>query len=492
MADLFKLCEEKLGFVPNVFKAFSFDMAKLEAFVAYRNVLMQGESGLSKLEREMIATAVSTQNRCYYCVTSHGSAVRGLSGDPILGEQIVMNYRAADLDKRQRAMLDFAVKLTVEPWTVEESDREGLRKVGFSDRDIWDIAAIAAFFNMTNRLASAIDMRPNSQYHAMATVRIITNGTTFPGSRCARPGNDRQYAPTGLNAHRLHSEMTRLAFVLLFFVALVLRHVCRRRRGHRPPRHGGGAGGARRQDRRRVSGEGRQCGRRRGRDRLCAGGDLSARRQYRRRRLHGDPSRARRTGRSRSTTARPRRRRRRRDIFLDEKGDADPRKSRDSALSIGVPGTVAGLALAHQRFGSGLFSLADLIAPAIKLARDGIPIEDDVADSLPRAQTRLARWPASAKIFLKSDGSALAPGDTLVQTRSRRYARSDRARRPARLLRRRRSPRSSPPRSQAAGGIMTRDDLKDYRPIGCAGRCAAPIAATPSCRCRRRRPAAWC
>jgi uncharacterized peroxidase-related enzyme len=167
MADLFKLCQEKLGFVPNVFKAFSFDMAKLEGFVGYRNSVMQGESGLSKVEQEMIATAVSTQNRCYYCVTSHGSAVRGLSGDPILGEQIVMNYRAADLDKRQRAMLDFVVKLTVEPWTIEESDREGLRKVGFSDRDIWDIAAIAGFFNMTNRIASAIDMRPNSQYHAM-------------------------------------------------------------------------------------------------------------------------------------------------------------------------------------------------------------------------------------------------------------------------------------------------------------------------------------
>jgi len=167
MADLFKLCEEKLGFVPNVFKAFSFDMAKLEGFVGYRNSVMQKESGLSKVEQEMIATAVSTQNRCYYCVTSHGSAVRGLSGDPILGEQIVMNYRAAGLDKRQRAMLDFAVKLTVEPWTVEEEDREQLRRAGFSDRDIWDIAAIAGFFNMTNRIASAIDMRPNSQYHTM-------------------------------------------------------------------------------------------------------------------------------------------------------------------------------------------------------------------------------------------------------------------------------------------------------------------------------------
>ena len=168
MADLFKLCEEKLGFVPNVFRAFSFDMAKLEGFVGYRNSVMQGESGLSKVEQEMIAAAVSTQNRCYYCVTSHGSAVRGLSGDPILGEQIVMNYRAADLDKRQRAMLDFAVKLTTQPWEVEEEDRARLRRAGFNDRDIWDIASVAAFYNMTNRLASATDMRPNSVYHGQA------------------------------------------------------------------------------------------------------------------------------------------------------------------------------------------------------------------------------------------------------------------------------------------------------------------------------------
>jgi uncharacterized peroxidase-related enzyme len=164
----FKLCEEKLGFVPNVLKAFSFDMAKLEAFVAYRNDLMQGDSGLSKLEREMIAAAVSAQNRCYYCITAHGASVRYLSGDPVLGEQVIMNYRAAPLSKRQRAMLDFAVKLTAEPWTVEEDDRERLRRSGFSDRDIWDIAAVAAFYNMTNRLASATDMRPNSQYHAQA------------------------------------------------------------------------------------------------------------------------------------------------------------------------------------------------------------------------------------------------------------------------------------------------------------------------------------
>jgi uncharacterized peroxidase-related enzyme len=168
MADYFKLCEDKLGFVPNVMKAFAFDMAKLEAFVAYRTDLMLGDSGLSRLEREMIATAVSAQNRCYYCVTVHGATVRGLADDPVLGETLAMNYRAARLSKRQRAMLDFAVKLTAEPWTIEAPDRARLRQAGFSDRDIWDIAAVAAFYNMTNRLASATDMRPNSAYHAMA------------------------------------------------------------------------------------------------------------------------------------------------------------------------------------------------------------------------------------------------------------------------------------------------------------------------------------
>jgi uncharacterized peroxidase-related enzyme len=168
MAAFFKLCEEKLGFVPNVMTAFSFDMAKLEAFVAYRNDLMLGNSGLSALEREMIATVVSAQNRCFYCITVHGASVRNLAGDPVLGELMAMNYRAARLTKRRRAMLDFAAKLTVEPWAIEESDRARLRGAGFSDRDIWDIAAVAAFYNMTNRLASATDMRPNDAYHAQA------------------------------------------------------------------------------------------------------------------------------------------------------------------------------------------------------------------------------------------------------------------------------------------------------------------------------------
>ena len=168
MEAYFAKCQEKLGFVPNVLSAYAFDSAKLEAFVAMYNDLMLAPSGLSKLEREMIAVAVSSVNRCYYCLVAHGAAVRALSGDPALGELMVMNYRAARLSKRQRAMLDFAVKVTAEPWAIEEEDRESLRKVGFAERDIWDIAAVAGFYNMTNRVASATDMRPNSAYHAQA------------------------------------------------------------------------------------------------------------------------------------------------------------------------------------------------------------------------------------------------------------------------------------------------------------------------------------
>jgi uncharacterized peroxidase-related enzyme len=167
MDAYFKKCDEKLGFVPNVLKAFAFDDAKLQAFVDYRQELVQNAASLSKLEIEMIATVVSSQNRCFYCITAHGNAVRQLGG-PVLGEMMVMNYRAARLDKRQRAMLDFAVKLTTQPWEVEEEDRARLRRAGFNDRDIWDIASVAAFYNMTNRLASATDMRPNSVYHGQA------------------------------------------------------------------------------------------------------------------------------------------------------------------------------------------------------------------------------------------------------------------------------------------------------------------------------------
>jgi uncharacterized peroxidase-related enzyme len=168
MASYFAKCEEKLGFVPNVLKAYAFDMAKLAAFVAMYNDLMLAPSGLSKLEREMIAVAVSSHNRCYYCLVAHGAAVRQLSDDPALGELMVMNYRAARLSQRERAMLDFAAKMTAEPWLIEDEDREALRRAGFGERDIWDIAAVAGFFNMTNRVASATDMRPNSVYHGQS------------------------------------------------------------------------------------------------------------------------------------------------------------------------------------------------------------------------------------------------------------------------------------------------------------------------------------
>jgi uncharacterized peroxidase-related enzyme len=164
----FDICQQKLGLVPNVLRAYAFDIGKLDTFTALYNDLMLGESGISKLEREMIAVVVSSINRCYYCQVAHGAAVRELSGSPELGEQMVMNYRAADLTPRQRAMLDFAAKITEASARIEEPDRDALREAGFSDRDIWDIASVAAFFNMTNRVASATDMRPNDEYHAQA------------------------------------------------------------------------------------------------------------------------------------------------------------------------------------------------------------------------------------------------------------------------------------------------------------------------------------
>jgi uncharacterized peroxidase-related enzyme len=161
----FDVCQDKLGMVPNVLQAYAFDIDKLNAFTAMYNDLMLADSGLSKLEREMIAVVVSSINKCFYCLTAHGAAVRQLSGDPILGEMLVMNYRAADLETRQKAMLDFAEKVTEASHKIEESDRQALRDVGFSDRDIWDISAVAAFYNMSNRMASATDQRPNDQYH---------------------------------------------------------------------------------------------------------------------------------------------------------------------------------------------------------------------------------------------------------------------------------------------------------------------------------------
>lgn len=159
------VCDEKLGMIPNVLAAYSHEAEQLRTFSRFYNALMFADTGLTPLEREMIAVAVSSQNHCFYCLTAHGSAVRQYSGDPALGELIAMNYRAADLSVRHRAMLDFAVKLTLQCDAIDEPDREALRAADFTEKEIWDIANVAAFFNMTNRVASAVEMQPNQEYH---------------------------------------------------------------------------------------------------------------------------------------------------------------------------------------------------------------------------------------------------------------------------------------------------------------------------------------
>lgn len=168
IARYFAVCEDKLGLVPNVLRCYTHAPAKFDAFTGLYNELMLAESGLTKQEREMIAVAVSTQNHCVYCVVAHGAALRQLSDDPVVAETIAVNYRHAPLSPRHQAMLDFAVKLSVASDRITENDRQMLREVGFSDADIFDIASVAAFFNMTNRVASAVAMEPNAEYHTQA------------------------------------------------------------------------------------------------------------------------------------------------------------------------------------------------------------------------------------------------------------------------------------------------------------------------------------
>ncbi|MCB2107116.1 MAG: peroxidase-related enzyme [Rhodobacteraceae bacterium] len=166
MKKYFDVCREKLGMLPNVLRAYAFRPAKLRNFVNFYNELMLGESGLSKLEREMIAVVVSSANHCYYCLVAHGQAVRQLSGDPELGEMLAFNYRVAPLNRRQKAMLDFVYKMTTQPFAVDAADRKSLKRAGFSDSEIFDIADTAGFYNMSNRVATAVDMMPNPEYHA--------------------------------------------------------------------------------------------------------------------------------------------------------------------------------------------------------------------------------------------------------------------------------------------------------------------------------------
>jgi len=151
--------------IPNVLKAYSHNTEKLNTFTAMYNEIMLGESGLSKLQREMIAVVVSSINRCYYCQVAHGAAVRKLSGNPILGEALIMNFRIAKIPQKERSMLEFASKLTTNSHSINEADRNKLRNDGFTDKDIWDISSVVGFFNMSNRIASATNMEPNDEYH---------------------------------------------------------------------------------------------------------------------------------------------------------------------------------------------------------------------------------------------------------------------------------------------------------------------------------------
>lgn len=166
--ELYAKMREKPGFVPNVYKAYSLRPNQLRGFIAFYDSIMTDDSGLTKAEREMIAVAVSALNHCFYCLTSHGAALRVRSKDEILADTIAANYRAADITPRQRAMLDYAVKITVASETCSDEDIETLRSYGFSDEDIMDIAQTAALFNYSNRVASALALRPNPEFHSMA------------------------------------------------------------------------------------------------------------------------------------------------------------------------------------------------------------------------------------------------------------------------------------------------------------------------------------
>ena len=165
---LLQKAEERIGFCPNVFRAWAWRPSRFLKWFAHYNELMTGPSGLSRTEREMIAVTVSMQNRCLYCLASHGSTLRQLTGDPVLADRITLDYRRAGLAPRERAMLDYAVKVTREMEECSPEDVARLKGLGFTDEDVWDIAEVAAMFNFTNRLAAATGQLPNPQYHGMA------------------------------------------------------------------------------------------------------------------------------------------------------------------------------------------------------------------------------------------------------------------------------------------------------------------------------------
>ncbi len=160
--------QEKSGFIPNVFLVLAHRPDEFRAFMAYHDALMDKESGLTKAEREMIVVATSAANQCQYCVVAHGAILRIRAKNPLIADQVAINYRKADITPRQRAMIDFAMKVSIEAQTVGDDDIKALSAHGFSDEDVWDIGAIAAFFALSNRMANLTAMRPNDEFFAMA------------------------------------------------------------------------------------------------------------------------------------------------------------------------------------------------------------------------------------------------------------------------------------------------------------------------------------
>lgn len=167
MRDQIVQVQEKAGFVPNVFLALAHRPEEFRAFFAYHNALMLKESGLSKAEREMIVVATSGANHCHYCVIAHGAILRVYAKNPLVADQVAVNYRKADISARQRAMLEFALKVALQSAELVEADYDAVRAHGFSEEDIWDIGAIAAFFALSNRMANLISMRPNDEFFLM-------------------------------------------------------------------------------------------------------------------------------------------------------------------------------------------------------------------------------------------------------------------------------------------------------------------------------------
>ncbi len=160
--------QEKAGFIPNVFLAFAHRPDEFRAFFAYHDALMEKDSGLSKGEREMIVVATSGINQCTYCVVAHGAILRIREKNTTIADELATNYRTASISARQKAMLDFAVKVSLEAYEIEESDYEILHAHGFTNEDIWDIGAVSAFFALSNRMAGLADMRPNAEFFNMA------------------------------------------------------------------------------------------------------------------------------------------------------------------------------------------------------------------------------------------------------------------------------------------------------------------------------------